>query len=98
MKKDLKAIADLIVGNNHFLITSHINPDGDSIASQLALRLLFLSLGKSCTVVNLHPVPRIYRFLPGAGHGFPQTNILAYNNDQPREVVRMRAFLAALGF
>jgi len=66
LKKDIRAISDLIRKKNRFLVTSHVNPDGDSIASQLALRKILLSLGKDCTVVNLHPVPRIYRFLPGA--------------------------------
>ncbi len=67
MKKDIRAILELIRKKNRFLITSHVNPDGDSIASQLALRKVLLSLGKTVTVVNLHPVPRIYRFLTGAG-------------------------------
>ncbi|MFK7998605.1 MAG: hypothetical protein AB8H86_03370 [Polyangiales bacterium] len=40
----------------------------------------------------------VARFLPGVGHGFPQTDILSYNNNHPREVVRMRVFLAGLGF
>jgi phosphoesterase RecJ-like protein len=67
LKNDIRAILELIRKRDRFLITSHVNPDGDSIASQLALRKILLSLGKACTVVNLHPVPRIYQFLPGAG-------------------------------
>ena len=66
MKKDVNAILDLIKERDRFVITSHVNPDGDSISSQLALRNIFLSLGKSCRIVNHHNVPRIYRFLSGA--------------------------------
>jgi phosphoesterase RecJ-like protein len=53
-------------GGGRFLITSHVNPDGDSIASQCAVRLLIERLGGRADIVNSHPVPRVYRFLPGA--------------------------------
>lgn len=67
MNKAEKAVLDLIKGEDSFLITSHINPDGDSVASQLALRSLLSSLGKTSVIVNCHAVPRIYRFLAGSG-------------------------------
>jgi phosphoesterase RecJ-like protein len=66
MKIDRAAIRDTILRGDNFLITSHINPDGDSIGSQLALRRTFSLLGKKSVIVNTHPVPRIYRFLPGS--------------------------------
>lgn len=65
-KKARESIRDLVDRKDNFLIASHINPDGDSVASQLALRGIFSRLGKKSTIVNLHPVPRVYRFLPGA--------------------------------
>ena len=64
--KDLPSIVKLIRSNANFLITSHINPDGDSISSQLSLSSLLSILGKKATIVSSHPVPRIYRFLSGA--------------------------------
>jgi phosphoesterase RecJ-like protein len=64
-KSDRDGILSLIAAKDNFLITSHINPDGDSIASQLALRGMFATLGKKSTIVNFHPVPRVYTFLPG---------------------------------
>lgn len=67
MKVDRRAIVDLLGKEDGFLITSHINPDGDSIASQLALKGILTLLGKRSVIVNSHPVPRVYRFLPGAG-------------------------------
>ena len=66
MKVDKRAIVDLIRDEDGFLITSHVNPDGDSVASQLALKGIFSLLGKRSAIVNSHPVPRVYRFLPGA--------------------------------
>ncbi len=51
---------------DRFLITSHINPEGDSIGSQLALQRLLRRLGKRSVVVNHDRVPDRYFFLPGA--------------------------------
>ena len=49
-----------------FLISSHINPDGDAIGSQLAVHSLLSGLGKTVSVANLDPVPFAYKFLPNA--------------------------------
>ncbi len=48
-----------------FLVTSHFNPDGDAIASVLAMRMILLAMGKQVVAYNKDPVPRIYSFLPG---------------------------------
>ena len=66
MSRDRARILALLRGGGRFLITSHINPDGDSVASQCAVRLLIEHLGGRADIVNNHQVPRNYRFLPGA--------------------------------
>lgn len=51
---------------HRFLITSHVNPDGDAVGSSLGLTRVLRKLGKS-SVVWLHdPVPGLYRVLPGS--------------------------------
>src|SRR3989338_4129228 len=50
---------------NKFLITSHINPEGDSIGSQVAMAALLKSLGKSSAILNDSPVPHFLRFIKG---------------------------------
>jgi phosphoesterase RecJ-like protein len=45
------------------LITSHRDPDGDSIGSQLALAHLVQARGKPCRIVNQGELPRKYAFL-----------------------------------
>lgn len=52
---------------HRFLLSSHANPDGDAIGSELGLARVLRSLGKSATIWNLHPTPPVYRQLPGAG-------------------------------
>ena len=49
-----------------FLITSHINAEGDALGSALALASLLRKLGKQAFVVNRDEVPENYSFLPGA--------------------------------
>jgi bifunctional oligoribonuclease and PAP phosphatase NrnA len=46
------------------LVASHANPDGDAIASLLAMALALDSLGKITTLYNESPLPVVYRFLP----------------------------------
>ena len=48
------------------MIAGHLNPDGDSIGSLLALGLGLAGMGKDVHMVSKDGVPRVYRKLPGA--------------------------------
>ena len=61
----LKKVVEQIKKNKNFLITSHINLEGDAIGSQLAMRQLLLNLGKRAIIVNEDRIPEEYNFLPG---------------------------------
>jgi len=65
VSRDRARILALLRSGGRFVITSHVNPDGDSVASQCAVRLLVEHFGGRADIVNSHPVPRAYRFLPG---------------------------------
>lgn len=66
MKISSKLIT-LIKDNNSFIISGHINPEGDSIGSSLALALGLRKLGKKyISVLSRDPVPENLRFLPGS--------------------------------
>ena len=60
----IKKIASVLKCYKSFLITSHINPDGDSIGSQIALALILKKMKKKVVIINESPVPRTYQFLP----------------------------------
>jgi phosphoesterase RecJ-like protein len=62
----LSEVVELIESKRHFAITSHVRPDGDSVGSSLALRLMLEKLGKDAVVVMRDPIPHAYRSLPGA--------------------------------
>jgi phosphoesterase RecJ-like protein len=66
----IKAPEDLlrkIRQGNRFLLTSHVNPDGDAIGSELGLARLLRSQGKGAVVWNRDPTPTWMRSLPGSG-------------------------------
>jgi phosphoesterase RecJ-like protein len=60
-------LAARIRQGHRFLLSSHANPDGDAIGSELGLARLLRALGKSAAIWNLHPAPAVYHPLPGAG-------------------------------
>lgn len=62
MKKVIAAIKKF----KRFLITAHINQEGDALGSQLAMKELILSLGKEAVILDSDAVPEHYRFLPKA--------------------------------
>ncbi|MFN5095249.1 MAG: DHH family phosphoesterase [Ignavibacteria bacterium] len=49
---------------DHIVISSHLDPDGDSIGSALGLYHLLIAQGKKVSIVNQHPIPKNLTFLP----------------------------------
>lgn len=56
-------LQNIIDNHQSFLLSSHINPDGDSICSQLALYWYLTSLKKDVSIYNHDPVPDKFTFL-----------------------------------
>jgi phosphoesterase RecJ-like protein len=48
------------------VLTTHVRPDGDGIASELALALILQKHAKQVQIVNHDQTPEMYRWLPGA--------------------------------
>ncbi|MBU1042941.1 MAG: bifunctional oligoribonuclease/PAP phosphatase NrnA [Candidatus Omnitrophica bacterium] len=61
-----KQILETIKKNERFLVIAHINPEGDSIGSQLAMANLLRTMGKTVRIINEHSVPKNLMFLPGS--------------------------------
>jgi hypothetical protein len=51
-------------GSDHFLVTSHVNPDGDGLASMLACGRILRSLGKQVWLVADGFLSPRYNYLP----------------------------------
>ncbi len=56
-KETLKQFCEALKANDHFLLTCHVSPEGDSIGSILAMDSLLRRLGKKTTVVCDDPFP-----------------------------------------
>jgi bifunctional oligoribonuclease and PAP phosphatase NrnA len=56
-------VIPLIENNQTFILTSHMNPDGDALGSELALAEHLIRLGKKVHILNSDAMPPVYRFL-----------------------------------
>ena len=65
MGPELRQIVDTICSKQHFVVSSHARPDGDSIGSELALAFALRALGKHAVVVNKDPAPPPLKAFPG---------------------------------
>lgn len=61
-----KQILETIKQYKSFIIAAHVNPEGDSIGSQIAMANLLRIMGKSVRIINADNVPKNLMFLPGA--------------------------------
>ncbi len=48
------------------VLTTHVRPDGDGLASELALYMILTSMGKEVFIVNQDKTPEMYAWLPHA--------------------------------
>ena len=62
----MEKVIGAIRKHRKFLITAHVNMEGDSLGSQLAMKELLRRLGKAAFILDDDIVPPHYRFLPGA--------------------------------
>lgn len=57
---------ELLNEAKNIAITSHINPDGDSIGSSLAMYQILKNMGKTVNIYMRDSVPKNFLFLPFA--------------------------------
>jgi phosphoesterase RecJ-like protein len=67
LETQFKRLEKLIVGSESFFLAGHLNPDGDTIGSMLAIASVLKRLGKKVRLFSQDPVPENLRFLPHAG-------------------------------
>lgn len=62
-KINLEELINLIMDNDKFIITTHINPDGDAIGSALALTHYLRNIGKGAICLIDDDIPNNFNFL-----------------------------------
>jgi phosphoesterase RecJ-like protein len=65
-KGKLNHIWKELMNVERILLTTHVRPDGDGIASELALALILRMEGKTVYIANHDQTPEMYQWLPGA--------------------------------
>lgn len=64
LEAEFKRLEELITGSQTFFLAGHLNPDGDTIGSMLAIASVLKRLGKKVRLFSQDPVPENLRFLP----------------------------------
>ena len=61
-----RALHEFVAAHQRFLLTTHINPDGDGLGSEVAVAEWLRAMGKSARVLNDSLVPAAFLFLAQA--------------------------------
>jgi phosphoesterase RecJ-like protein len=89
---DFNKLKEIVLNNNSFLITTHVNPDADAIGSEVALYLILKKLGKKATIINHSSTPYNLEF-------FNKQNVIKqFNEKLDKEVFDEVDVLVALDF
>lgn len=73
MNSSIEAVLPIIQKAQRFVLTTHVNPDGDAIGSEVALAEWLATRGKDVSIINHSPTPAVYLFID------PHKRILQYN-------------------
>jgi len=63
----LEELLPFIRSSRRFVLTTHVNPDGDGLGSELALAHWLADHGKEALIINTSPTPEVYGFLDPGG-------------------------------
>jgi phosphoesterase RecJ-like protein len=64
IQDEMRNVVRLVKSKSRFLITTHVNPDGDGLGAESALFLALKKLRKKVWVVNHDPLPKRFDYLP----------------------------------
>ena len=71
MKQDLtkawNQLTDLINKSNSILLSTHVNPDGDGLGSEIGFYYHLKNIDKQCRIINISPVPEVYKCIDPDG-------------------------------
>ena len=60
LTKSWDELSDLINKSESILLSTHVNPDGDGLGSEIGFYYHLKKLGKKCRIINASPLPEIY--------------------------------------
>ena len=66
LEREFKKLEEIITTGKSFFLAGHLNPDGDTLGSMLAISSVLRRLGKKVFLFSSDPVPANLSFLPHA--------------------------------
>ena len=60
---DWTILNNIISKSENIILSTHVNPDGDGIGSEIGLYYYLISIGKKCDIINTSVLPDHYKFL-----------------------------------
>ncbi len=89
---DFQILKKIIIENNFFLLTTHVNPDADAIGSEIAMYRILKSLGKDVYIINHSATPYNLEF-------FDTENIIrVFDEEKHKQLFDEADVLIALDF
>lgn len=89
-RTSLDKVKECLHSGQRFVLTTHVNPDGDGLGSEAALAGYLNAIGKDVYIYNSNPVPHNYRFLD------PQKEMQVYKPETHQETLLTADFLLVL--
>jgi bifunctional oligoribonuclease and PAP phosphatase NrnA len=90
MNDTIEAVLPLFELPGTFVVTTHVNPDGDGLGSELALARWLAGRGKQVRIVNHSSTPEVYLFLD------PQRDIERYDSGRHDALIADAAVIVIL--
>ena len=63
MNKEWKILQEKVVNSKRIFLSTHANPDGDGLGSEVAFYYYLKTLNKDCKIINISPIQDNYQFL-----------------------------------
>lgn len=107
MSLQYETFRTIIESHNRFVLTTHVNPDGDGLGTEIALAMYLERQGKQVTILNYSPTPNNYLFLEdlhailwfdAAQHAAIIENaevILVLDTNHPDRLMAMKSFITS---
>jgi phosphoesterase RecJ-like protein len=80
-KTEIARVDEIINTYQQFIITTHVNPDGDGLGSEVALAQYLRQKNKTVKILNSSPFPEMYNFLD------PNQDVEIYEEKKHIEIV-----------
>jgi phosphoesterase RecJ-like protein len=90
MSTPIDTVLQILREGEGLVLTTHVNPDGDGIGSEIALAEWLSGQGKEVRIINHSPTPEIYRFLD------PESRIQTFNPERDAETIASAAIIVVL--